>query len=134
MHNLATLLRTAQFYAHNSHNLTTGITFFEDHEFFGELYGTYEEAYDGVVERMIGLGKNPDLAAITKAAAGVVAEYGKHKSTEDCYDSVLELEKEICKACEKDMSGASEGTKNFLQGIADQSEMRQYKIQQRLKN
>ena len=56
MHDLAIILRSAQLYAHNAHNMTKGKTFFSDHKFFGQLYPVYEEAYDSIVERMIGLG------------------------------------------------------------------------------
>ena len=44
--NLLTILRFLQFYTHNAHNLLRGPTFFQDHEFLGELYPAYEVDYD----------------------------------------------------------------------------------------
>lgn len=133
MNKIATLYRAAQFYAHNSHNLVSGDEFFQDHEFLGELYGTYEEAYDDIVERMIGLGQSVELARISKSAADAVVSYGPHKDSKTCFESILELEQEICAAIKSEVPKASDGTQNLLQGLADESEKRQYKIQQRLK-
>lgn len=132
MQKLATLYRSAQFYAHNAHNTTTGCTFFQDHEFFGGAYAAYEEAYDGVVERMIGLGMAPDLLSITSNAAKAIQQYGKAKDTDECFKSLLELEQNICSQIKQVITKATEGTQNLLQGLADESEMRQYKIQQRI--
>lgn len=132
MNELATVLRAAQFYAHAAHNLTSGFTFHEDHEYFGELYGAYESAYDGVIERMIGFGTEPDINAITLAAAKDIQNY-KHDTPEHCYEELMDYEKQICDLVVKFNGEASLGTQNFLQGLADDSEMRQYKIGQRLK-
>ena len=132
MNNLAITLRAAQFYAHAAHNTTSGMTFHEDHEFFGELYGAYESAYDSVIERMIGLGVSVDINEITLEAANDIQGY-EHGDPEKCYDELMDYEKKICKMVDTYNKGASLGTQNFLQGLADESEMRQYKIGQRLK-
>ena len=55
MKELAILLRCLQLFSHNAHNLVEKSLFFQDHAFLGELYSTYEDAYDGVIERIIGL-------------------------------------------------------------------------------
>ena len=132
MHNTAIILRALQLYAHNSHNLAKGKTFLEDHEFLGELYGAYEGEYDSIVERMIGLGEEPDLNDITKEAADA-ATANEFKDNENAFSVLLVTEKELCSSIEKDMTDASNGTQNLLQGIADNSEMRQYKLKRRLK-
>lgn len=132
MHNTAIILRALQLYAHNAHNLAKGKTFLEDHEFFGELYGAYEGEYDSIVERMIGLGEEPDLNDITKQAADA-ATANEFKDNENAFSVLLVTEKELCSSIEKDMTDASNGTQNLLQGIADNSEMRQYKLKRRLK-
>lgn len=132
MDKLATVFRAAQFYAHAAHNMTKGETFFSDHDYFGDLYGAYEEAYDGIIERMIGLSMKPDINKITMDAAKVMAEYD-YFSTAKCFTVLLETEMEICALIDKLNKNASLGTQNFLQGLADDSEKRQYKIGQRIK-
>lgn len=135
MQELATLYRAAQFVAHNAHNLVSGQTFFEDHEFLGSLYATYEGSYDMVVERLIGLGQKPDLNAILRDAVKEVASYLPSGAGGNAayFRQILDLEKDICKAIASAVDGASDGTQNLLQGLADESEARQYKLQQRLK-
>lgn len=133
MKELATLYRSAQFYAHMAHNIAKGQTFLEDHEYFGTLYAAYEEAYDGLIERMIGLGGNPDIPSITVEAATMVADHDSSQTTQSCFAYLLKFEKSFCEEVKRIMSKNTVGTQNFLQGLADQSEMRQYKIGQRLK-
>ena len=132
MHNTAIILRALQLYAHNAHNLAKGKTFLEDHEFLGELYGAYEGEYDSIVERMIGLGEEPDLNDITKQAADA-ATANEFKDNENAFSVLLVTEKELCSSIDKDIVDASNGTQNLLQTIADNSEMRQYKLKRRLK-
>lgn len=133
MEDLALLLRAMQLFAHAAHNEACGPNFFADHDYFGSLYETYEEAYDGVIERIIGLGGDPDICEINKKAAEMAARC-------DCYPNdvafgtLLSMEKELCDECKSAQKGQTIGTVNFLQGLADDSEKdRQYKIGQRLK-
>ena len=128
--NLAALLRYMQFYAHVAHNMCSGPTFVSDHPFLAELYGAYEEEYDGVIERMIGLGEKINLAEIHKMAA---KDLEVPQSFEQAFKELMVCEKSLCKACEALAKDASLGTENMLAGIADKSEMRQYKLKQRLK-
>jgi len=133
MNDLAILFRTAQLYAHNAHNLASGETFFQDHKFLGKLYPVYEEAYDSIVERIIGLGESIDLPAITKKAAAAVSEVHDEEESYECFTSLLELEQAICLLIENTIQDCTCGTQNLLQGLADESEMRQYKLGQRIK-
>lgn len=130
MKQVAIALRGLQLYAHSAHNLAKGPNFLEDHEFLGELYGTYEEEYDSIVERMIGEGDKTDIATICSFAC----ELGEKPiaSTDEAFATILDNEKVVCKEIKKAMKGASDGTQNLLQGIADESLTRQYKIQRRL--
>ena len=134
MNELAVLFRTSQLFAHNCHNLTKGVTFFSDHSFFGDAYAAYESAYDSVVERMIGLEMAVGLGQIT-AVAGTQAGNLTRGGIEvgQMFAALLELEKEICVAVKTYAAGASDGTQNLLQGLADESEIRQYKIKQRIR-
>lgn len=132
MHNTAIILRALQLYSHNAHNLAKGKTFLQDHDFLGELYPAYEGEYDSLVERMIGLGEEPDLNDITKQAADA-ATANEFKDNDGAFSVLLVTEKELCASIQKDMTDASDGTQNLLQTIADNSEMRQYKLKRRLK-
>ena len=127
---IAVLLRYMQFYAHMGHNLLGGKTFFQDHSFLGDLYGAYEDEYDSVVERMIGLGEELDLIKVHENAA---AALDKPESYEKCFNELLTCEEHLCKMIEEVVKESSQGTMQLLGGIADNSEMRQYKLKQRLK-
>jgi DNA-binding ferritin-like protein len=133
MKSLAIILRASQLYAHQAHNLATGCTFFQDHKAFAKFYEAYESAYDSVVERMIGLTGDCDITSITRGACDIV-EKSKFKDSRGAFAVLLATEKSICNVCITENKKASLGTQNLLQGIADGSEMRQYQIQQRLKD
>lgn len=131
MESLATSFRAAQFVAHRAHHLCACATFLQDHEFFGELYSTYEDVYDSLIERMIGLGQSPDINAITLDAARTAA--GQNTAEVDrMFSMLLKLERSFCAEIAKIQAEQTPGTQNLLQGIADESEKRQYKIRQRL--
>jgi DNA-binding ferritin-like protein len=132
---LIIILRAAQLHAHNAHNLVQGPTFFEDHEMLGELYPKYESAYDSIVERMIGLGKTPNLIDTQDGAVQVIKRLPASTDAREIFHTVLQLEELVCKkAQECAMSSEySEGTRQLLGNICDDSEGRQYKIKQRIK-
>ena len=126
---LATHLRYLQFLAHNAHNQVEGPSFFADHAFLGELYPVYEDAYDAVVERLIGAGEKPDLVAIQAEAAAKLPEWS---NVDDAFDSLLLGEAVLCRQIETLAKGEiTQGTLNLLAGLADASEVRVYKLQQR---
>lgn len=129
---LATLLRAMQFLAHAAHNKACGPSFFADHAYLGELYETYEEAYDAVIERMIGLGEDPDICSTNEKGAAL-AEKCDCCPQEAAFKTLLDMEAEMRAECEKCQKGAPIGTVNFLQGLADQSEARGYRLGQRVK-
>ena len=74
-----------------------------------------------------------DITAITKSACDIV-EKTKFKDTMHAYSVLLATEKSICEVCAAENKKASLGSQNLLQAIADKSEMRQYKIQRRIKD
>ena len=131
---LATLYREAQLYTHAAHNLVSGPTFFQDHKFLGELYGTYEDGYDGLIERSIGLGEPLDPLEITDAAAASAADK-KLGDAKKMFSQILQFEQDLCDEINSYLSkgGVSHGVSNLLEGLADESEARQYKIGQRVK-
>lgn len=128
--NLLVLLRYLQLYTHIAHNVLGGQTFFQDHEFLGELYKGYEDDYDSVVERMIGNDVDVDLVEVQKKA---VKDLENPESYNECFETILKCEVDLCDAIEKIAPKASQGTMQMLGNIADKSEMRQYKLKQRLK-
>ena len=130
-------LRSMQVYYHNCHNLTKGQSFFGDHVSFNEFYSAVEEQYDSVAERAIGLYNEPlDLSILLPAISkNLEMVLGDYKTSDDMHKGGLELEKELMKICElvEENPMATLGTKNLTAGIADDSEIRSYKLNQRLK-
>jgi len=136
MDNLAIIFRSGQFLAHQLHNEARGEAFFSDHAFLGDLYGTYEDGYDAIVERVIGLGvEDVDIPGWNQRAMKVYGGMAKGQSfsPENWPAVVLEVERaiqgEIRAYLKKGL--ASDGVQNLLQGMADESEMRVYKVKQR---
>lgn len=138
MQTLASIYRFLQLFAHAGHHLTSGCTFNQDHAFFAELYAAYEEAFDDIVERLIGTGKLSgvkDRLDLDAKAAGILAKTDSEELTcaEDWFEILLEMEQEICGKIEKLAGGkVSQGTLNLLAQLADDSEKRQYKLAQRI--
>lgn len=136
MKKLAVKFREAQIFAHAAHNLVQGSSFFSDHEFLGEAYEAYTKAYDDTIERMIGLGtQDVNPLSITAEAANDALENYKlgNADSYDIFYALLGLEKNICQIVRDIIEkGVTHGTSNLLEGFADQSEMRQYKINQRI--
>jgi len=124
---LAICFRRMQLFAHNAHNLATGKTFIQDHGFLSELYAAYTDAYDDLVERMIGLGQSADLSSIQQQAAASIP-------TGSPFPTLLGMEKEVTAEIEEKIKeGCTQGTINLLAGLADASEVRHYKLGQILK-
>lgn len=130
---LASFYRAAQLYAHMAHNVTYGPTFYQDHAAFGDLYNTYEDAYDALIERAMGLGGKPNFKDITQKACEMFCFGSDDSECKVMFTRLCATEGEIREFIDKALEGASEGTKNFLQGLADESEQRTYKLKQRLK-
>lgn len=135
MINLATAYRGAQLLAHSAHNAISGPTFFSDHEYLGGLYEVYEEAYDDIVEKIIGLGGSIDLNSVTSKSCAIATSFNPQgKSANEIFQSILAVEKQFCVLISLVLSGeCSNGIQNLLQDLCDKSERRQYKIGQRLK-
>ena len=131
MKQVAIALRALQLFAHNAHNLAKGPTFVADHDFLGDLYKEYEDSYDAIVERMIGEGEKIDLTSITEFAADLAGE-GSLKDCDAMFTHLCSSEEGLREVLGKAMKGASEGTANLLQDLADESLDRCYKIGRRL--
>ena len=135
MKDLAKTFRASQLFAHSCHNLVRGSTFLADHPFLGDLYEAYEEAYDDVIERMIGLDYVFDINQITREAGNLAANYPvQSMDAKEMFSALLQLEiviQTLIKAESKPETLL--GVQDLIQGLADDSQMRAYKIKQRLK-
>lgn len=130
METLATLLRYMQFYGHIAHNMTYGTTFFQDHEFLKDVYTAYDNDYDHIVERCIGLGTPLDLFKVQTSAVQLLSK-SKFTTPEAAFATLLEAEVTLCSSIQKELAGKTEGTRQLLGEMANQSEMRQYHMKQR---
>lgn len=67
---LATL-RALQLWFHGAHHAVHGPSFLADHEFLGELYAHFDEAYDGIAERSVLILGAPGIDPITVVPAAL---------------------------------------------------------------
>lgn len=128
--------RILQLYYHYCHNLVTGPTFNQDHASFGEYYEQLEDNYDTIIEYMISILGNSSLN--TKTVNQVIMEklsnYNiESMSAEEMFEEGLKLEEEFQDALEVLDEEACPGLKNAIGAMAEISDNRKYKIQQRLK-
>lgn len=135
MENLACLFRAAQLYGHAAHHHARGMTSYQDHEAFAELYAAYEEAYDSTIEQMIGLKMNPNIPNITKCAcdkATSLADPALFKN-EVAFGVLMQLELAIQQEIASIYDASDIGTQNMLAQFVEDSQHRaNYKIGQRL--
>jgi len=127
--NLATLFRIINLYTHHAHNLTKGQSFLEDHDFFGSLYEMADTCYDDLIERYIGtVGDNVDLKNIVAESYKVISKLDNDffPNTLVLFKNALSRLDSLCKS-----PSLSEGTKNLLQGKADEIEVIIYKLKRK---
>jgi DNA-binding ferritin-like protein len=135
MKQLTILLRAMQLYYHQAHNIVSGPTFFSDHEFLGGLYKQTEVWYDSVTERFIGQDNNiekVDLVETLEDVLNLLKDYPMDSDAEHLLSQGLEMEQSLCQMINQLCPSQSEGTKQLIGDIADQSEARQYLLQRRL--
>jgi DNA-binding ferritin-like protein len=138
MKELAITLRCLQLYAHNAHNLVARIVFMQDHEMLGEIYTAAEGDYDSVIERIIGLygSEQVNLVEIQHMACQKMATLPSVVKENSMYfQAILQLESDICTKVNELVRGqkVTVGTEQMIGDIADRSEVRQYKLKQRIK-
>ena len=138
MKELLVLLRSMQLFAHAAHNLVNGPSFAPDHAFFGDAYTQHETDFDDLVERIIGKygEQHVQFAEITMQAAKALSsmDVSAQVSNEEFLQQQLAHEQQMCSMIDSlcAAKGVSEGTKQMLGNMADLSEVRQYKLKQRL--
>lgn len=128
---LAVHLRLMNLCFHNLHQLTAGHSFFGDHKELGEFYKAMDDDYDAVVERAIGMNM-PEVANLKNQLHVVEAHLQVLPEIID-FGTALALEIHLCDLCSLVDQEGSPGLKQLVGDIADRSEIRQYKIRQRIK-
>lgn len=136
---LAVLCQAMRIYAHSAHHLCSRVPFFQDHSFFGEVYPAMEDAYDSIIERIIGL-YGEDSVELNRIVSEVAAKLQGCPSTgvkenKAFYEQQLKFEKELCSLVETICKNpkASQGVIQTVSTLGELSEIRQYKIKQRIK-
>jgi len=138
MKELMHLLRAMQIYSQNAHHLVKGTPFHSDHNFFGDIYSGLAGDFDDVAERIVGLygEEHLNLQNMLQAVVAKLAD-APSTGTEDnkvFYAYQLRMEDKL-KGLVKQIvsSGVSPGLEQLVGDIANKSEMRSYKIKQRMK-
>lgn len=131
-------LRAMQLLFHQAHHLSKGDSFFGDHKAFEKFYLALEETYDTVAERVVSH-YSPDhlnLGHIAMGVANILEQIPpmNDQDNNDFFMQALHMEKILCGYCATVIQqGVTEGTKNMLANICDESEKRQYLQHQRIR-
>jgi len=138
MKELMYLLRSMQIYSQSVHHLVKGTPFHSDHSFFGDVYSALAGDFDDVAERIVGLyGEEPlNLQDMLQAVAMKLTDAPSVgvQDNKVFYAYQLKMEDKL-KGLVKQIvaSGVSPGLEQLVGDIANKSEMRCYKIKQRMK-
>ena len=137
MQNLLVHTRAMNLITHHFHNICGRVGFFGDHAFFNEVYEALDAAYDSVAERLIGLHDSTavPLIQVLEASNMKLKQLPQdYKDNAQMFQVLLQLENEMKGIIEEYIKSGqySQGTVNMLAQLADDSEMRIYKIKRRL--
>lgn len=126
-------------FTHSAHNLCAGGSFFSDHDFFAATYNELESDYDSLIERCIGLFGDEHLCLkdiISEALEIIMKCPDRVQNNKEYFAYLSKLEDELVASIEtlSKIDDISQGLIQLLGSIAERSEIRQYKIKQRLKN
>lgn len=138
---LLALLR-AVYSLHQAHHWDSkGPTYYGDHLLFQRLYEGITPEIDAVAERAVGAGGEVEYVSQSSVKTQILSNFEKQEreaartvSPADArVVASLEAEKTLLAFIDQVLaSGASQGTQNLLQGIADKHEGHVYLLQQRL--
>jgi DNA-binding ferritin-like protein len=132
---LAVCYRGLQLVSHNFHNLVARTVFFQDHSFFGDLYGQMEGYYDDMIERIIGLygDSSINLQNIMMMVSQKIQDApNASQENKAFYQYCNQMLDYILSEIEQLAPSCSQGTMNLLAGQADAIEVLKYKIGRRL--
>lgn len=137
MQNIATKLRTLQFYAHAGHNNVVGPAFVGDHDLLGNLYSAYEGSYDKLVEFLISMDEEEvSPFKITIAAAKKLERETETSNGTEIFTALSMMEGELRNDLNDalaDLDDRDAGAKTLLEQFHMESRERDYKIKQRIK-
>jgi DNA-binding ferritin-like protein len=138
MKELLYLLRAMNIYSQSAHHLVKGTPFHSDHAFFGDVYDALIDAYDSVAERIVSLyGEEPlKLDVVMSMAMSKIADAPSVGVMDNkvFYEYQERLESRLRDLVAKIIAtGVSPGVEQLIGEIANQSEIRSYKIKQRMK-
>jgi DNA-binding ferritin-like protein len=132
MKQLATRYRTGQLLAQEFHHNTQGDTFYQDHAAFESHYEAYADAYDALIERMKGTGVEFNESRIGLSAATACVSAKRGKTPNNLFQSLLDHEQALLAEIAKCSPTLSIGSQNLVAQLADDAEVRIYKLRQRL--
>ena len=136
MEELAILFRFKQLLGQQCHQMVSRSVFKQDHEMLGDIYEKADGHYDSIIERLIGLGRTPNIPTINLQAAQKLQQLVlSYKENAECFSAILNLNKQILQNIEMlaKSPGISQGTLQLIGGHADEIEKENYFLGQRLK-
>ncbi len=126
-------LRALQLYYHYCHNLTKGPSFNADHELFKSFYESADSEYDRMVEYHIAAFGSLESDTVTKQVAVLLDGLSvEQMSTDEMFANGLKMEYDLYQDLTSIEEGSPIGFRNLLGDISESSDVRQYKIKQRL--
>lgn len=127
--------RAIQLFYHYCHNLVHSESFHEDHAFFGAAYKAFDTYYDQLVEYFVALytHKKFKTAEISEAVCKLLENVKiEEMCCCDMYEAAIKIEQDFQTCLVKVNSKGSLGLQNTVQGMATESDVRLYKMKQRI--
>lgn len=129
------MARMMNLFYHHLHNVASGVAFEGDHEMMADFYAEMDDAYDSLIERHIGLGGpmgKSDFISIIENAHEVLENIPESDTFNTQLKHAQSLEIGFRMLLDEVDKSSSGGTKNLIEGLMDQSEVRSYKLGRRL--
>lgn len=137
-------VRAAYHWFHAAHHCTSGASFGDDHDLFGEIYGDFLTVLDGIIEKAIGSCGIESAAAPVQSLTIAISILGRWQSPETMNSlaiasTALQVEKDYLDAVEElfsQLESAGElplGLNDFLAATANKHDTYAYKLTQRIK-
>jgi DNA-binding ferritin-like protein len=138
MKELLYLLRAMQLFTHSCHHLVKGTPFHSDHEFFAEVYSDLENDYDSVAERIIGLygEESLELNTVLNGAMSKLMDVPSINVPDNkvYYNHLYKMDEKLKNLIKQIIAaGVTPGTEQLIGEIANKTEIRCYKVKQRMK-
>ena len=132
MKSLVTAYLAAFMFAFRAHHNIKGATFVADHSLLGEFYNAYLTEADGLIELTMTEGTPVNEAAAQMDAAKALALMTADTHGTGIFAHLFRIESELRESIDVTIDACSTAMQNHLQGLANASLARSYKIKQRL--